>query len=426
MILLWMTLGLLALLALRVPVGFALLVPSLAYVVFDPTASLRIAVQQTVSGVDTFPLLAVPMFILLGNLANASGMTDRVYAAALAFLAHIRGSLGYVNVATSFGFSWMSGTAMADAAAMGRVQAPAMIARGYPAPFTLGVTGASSLISPLIPPSIPAILYATTAGVSVGAMFVAGILPALLLVAALCLMVWWQMRKKEHLREPRSGWPARMRALLAALPAAGAAVIILGGILSGVTTPTEASAAGVLYLFVVALVTRAIDGRALYTVLLRTVETSGAVLLVIASAALFGWVLARERTPQAAADLMLGLTDHPLAFLALVCVLLFVVGAVLEPGAAILIVVPVLAPIADGYGIDPLHFAVVVILTLIIGLLTPPVGLVLFVLSGVTGESVPTVIRGVLPFFVPMVTVLLFVVLVPSLSTWLPSALGFL
>lgn len=426
MTLLWMTLGLLSLLALRVPVGFALLVPSLVYVVFDPTASLRIAVQQTVSGVDTFPLLAVPMFILLGNLANASGMTDRVYAAALAFLSHIRGSLGYVNVATSFGFSWMSGTAMADAAAMGRVQAPAMIARGYPAPFTLGVTGASSLISPLIPPSIPAILYATTAGVSVGAMFVAGVLPALLLVAALCLMVWWQMRKKQHLREPRSGWPARMRALLGALPAAGAAVIILGGILSGVTTPTEASAAGVLYLLVVALITRAVDGRSLYDVLLRTVETSGAVLLVIASAALFGWVLAREQTPQAAADLMLGLTDHPLAFLALVCVLLFVVGAVLEPGAAILIVVPVLTPIADGYGIDPLQFAVVVILTLIIGLLTPPVGLVLFVLSGVTGESVPTVIRGVLPFFVPMVTVLLFVVLMPSLSTWLPSTLGFL
>lgn len=425
MTLLWMTLVLLLLLALRVPVGFALLVPSLLYVALDPTASLKIAVQQTISGVNTFPLLAVPMFILLGNLANVSGLTDRVYAAALAFLSHVRGSLGYVNVATSFGFSWMSGMAMADVAAMGRVQAPAMIARGYPTPFTLGVTGASSLISPLIPPSIPAILYATTAGVSVGAMFVAGIVPALLLAATLCLMVWWQMRHKDHLREPKAGWGVRLRALLAALPAAGAAVILLGGILSGVTTPTEASAAGVLYLFILVVINRGFTFRKLYNVLLRTVETSGSVLLVIASAALFGWVLARERTPQAAADLMLGLTENPVVFLALVCVLLFVVGAVLEPGAAILIVVPVLAPVADSYGIDPLHFAVVVILTLIIGLLTPPVGLVLFVLSGVTGESVPTVIRGVLPFFIPMVTVLLLVVLVPQFSTWLPAALGF-
>jgi len=349
-----------------------------------------------------------------------------VYAAALAFLAHIRGSLGYVNVVTSFGFSWMSGTAMADAAAMGRVQVPAMIKRGYPEPFTIGVTAASSLISPLIPPSIPAIIYATTAGVSVGAMFVAGIAPAILLVTALCLMVWWHTRKKDHLREPRAGWGVRLRALLTALPAAGAAVIILGGILGGVTTPTEASAAGVLYLFTVALISRELTRRKIRDVLLRTVETSGSVLIIIASAALFGWVLAREQAPQAAADLMLELTESPILFLVLVCLLLFVVGAVLEPSAAILIVVPVLAPVADSYGIDPLHFAVVVILNLIIGLLTPPVGLILFILSGVTGSPVSTVIRGVLPFFVPMASVLLLVVLVPALSTWLPQALGFL
>lgn len=426
MTLLWMTLALLVLLFLRVPVAFALLIPSLAYVVLDPTASLTIAVQQTVSGVNSFALLAVPMFILLGNLANASGVTDRVYEAALAFLGRLRGSLGYVNVATSFGFSWMSGAALADAAAMGRVQVPAMVRRGYPASFSIGVTGASSLVAPLIPPSIPAIVYAVTAGVSVGALFVAGIVPALLLVTALCAMVWWNMRKREDLREEKASWGRRLRALTAALPALGAAVVILGSILTGAATPTEASAAGVLYLFVLCLVYRRLNGRKLYDVLLQTVETAGSVMLIVAAAALFGWVLARERAPQAAADLMLGLTDHPVVFLLLVCLLLFVVGAVLEPTAAILIVVPVLAPAAETYGIDPVHFAVVVILNLILGLLTPPVGLVLFVLSSVTERPVSEVIRSVLPFFVPMTLVLLLVTFFPVFSTWLPSVLGFL
>lgn len=425
MTLLWMTLGLLALLSLRVPVAFALLIPSLVYVVVNPTASLTIAVQQTVSGVNTFPLLAVPMFILLGCLANASGITDRVYATALAFLGRLRGSLGYVNVATSFGFSWMSGAAIADAAAMGRVQVPAMIKRGYPAGFSIGITGASSLIAPLIPPSIPAIIYAVTAGVSIGALFVAGIVPALLLVAALCAMVWWKMRKEHHLREERASWKHRLRTLWWSLPALGAAVVILGSILSGAATPTEASAAGVLYLFLLCLAYRQITLANLRTVLIQTVETAGSVLIIVASAALFGWVLARERAPQIAADLILGLTDQPIVFLILVCVLLFAVGAVLEPTAAILIVVPVLAPAAAIYGIDPIHFAVVVILNLIIGLLTPPVGLVLFVLSSVTERPVTEVIRGVLPFFLPMILVLILVTFFPVFSTWLPGVLGF-
>ncbi|WP_139318447.1 TRAP transporter large permease subunit, partial [Kocuria sp. CNJ-770] len=203
MTLLLMLIGLLLLLALRVPVSFALLIPSLVYVISDPALDMGTAVQQTVSGVDSFAILAVPMFILLGNLANVSGVTDKLYDAAVAAIGHLRGSLGYVNVATSFGFSWMSGAAIADAAAMGRVQVPAMVQRGYKPEFALGVTGASSLIAPMIPPSIPAIIYAVTAGVSVGALFMAGVVPALVLVAALCTTVWFLTRKQEELRLPR-------------------------------------------------------------------------------------------------------------------------------------------------------------------------------------------------------------------------------
>lgn len=426
MTLLLMLFGLLLLLALRVPVSFALLIPSLVYVVSQPSLTMGTAVQQTVSGVDSFAILAVPMFILLGNLANVSGVTDKLYDAAVAAIGHLRGSLGYVNVATSFGFSWMSGAAIADAAAMGRVQVPAMVQRGYKPEFALGVTGASSLIAPMIPPSIPAIIYAVTAGVSVGALFMAGIVPALVLVTALCVTVWFLTRKQEELRLPRSSWGTRGRAAVAALPALGSAVVILGGILSGVFTPTEASGIGVIYILVLALAYKAMTWRKMYRTLLTTVETSGSVLLIVAAAALFGWVLAREEAPQAAANLILDLTNQPIVFLILVNVLLLIVGCVLEPTAAILILVPVLAPVAETFGIDPVHLGIMMIFNLLIGLITPPVGLVLFVLSSVTRAPVPTVIKGILPFFAPMVVTLLVITFLPVMTLGLPTILGFL
>jgi len=417
--------GLLLLLALRVPVAISLLVPSLVYVLLDPTATLGIAVQRTVSGVNSFAILAVPLFILLGNLANVSGISDRLYTTAIAFLGHIRGSLGYVNIATSFGFSWMSGAAIADAAAMGKIQVPAMKKRGYSEEFSLGITGASSMIAPMIPPSIPAIIYAVTAGVSVGALFMAGILPALVLIACLCAMVWWLMRRQRHLVLPKSTWAVRGRSLLGALPAMGSAVIILGGILSGVFTPTEAAGVGVLYIFVIALIYGSLTWRNIYRILLGSVETTGSVLLIVASAALFGWVLAREQAPQLAAEFILNFTSSPIVFLILVNVLLLVIGAVLEPTAAILILVPVLGPVAETFGISPVHFGIVVIFNLLIGLLTPPVGLVLFVLSSVTNVPVTRVIKGVIPFFIPMLATLVIITFVPALSLWLPALLGF-
>src|SRR5690606_1906116 len=238
-----------------------------------------LAAQQTASGVFDFAILAVPMFILLGNLANVSGATDRLFDAATSAIGHVRGSLGYVNIATSFGFSWMSGAAISDAAAMGRIQVPAMKQRGYKEEFSLGITGASSLIAPMIPPSIPAIIYAVTAGVSVDALFMAGIIPALILILCLAFMVWWLTRTEHHLTLPKASWGERGRSLLAALPAFGAGVVILGGILSGIFTPTEASGIGVLYIFILALIYGSLTWRKTYRILLGSVETSGSVLL---------------------------------------------------------------------------------------------------------------------------------------------------
>ncbi|WP_193105470.1 TRAP transporter large permease [Brachybacterium sp. FME24] len=424
MVLLIMFAALLVLLALRVPVWIALLIPSIVYIIVDDTATAALAAQQTASGVFDFALLAVPMFILLGNLANVSGATDRLFNAATSAIGHVRGSLGYVNIATSFGFSWMSGAAISDAAAMGRIQVPAMKQRGYPEGFALGITGASSLIAPMIPPSIPAIIYAVTAGLSVSSLFMAGIVPALVLVVVLCVMVWVLMRKRDDLRLEKPPMATRVKDVTKALPVAGAAVIILGGILSGIVTPTEASALGVAYVAILAICYRTLNGKTLGRIAASTVETTGSVLIIVTSASLFGWVLAREQAPQVMTELILQITDRPLVFLLLVNVLLLVVGAVLEPTAAILILVPVLAPIADVYGIDPTHFAVMMIFNLMLGLLTPPVGLVLFVLSSVTKVPVTRVIKGVLPFFGPMLVVLLLITFIPLISTWLPGLVG--
>ncbi|GAA0035488.1 TRAP transporter large permease [Brevibacterium casei] len=425
MTLLLMLLALLILLALRVPVGIALLVPSIIYIAFDPSSSPALAVQQATSGVFDFAILAVPMFILLGNLANISGATDRLYDAAVAAIGHVRGSLGYVNILTSFGFSWVSGAAISDAAAMGRIQVPAMIRRGYPVGLSLGVTGASSLIAPMMPPSIPAIIYAVTAGVSVGALFVAGIVPAVLLVITLSIMCWFLTRKREDLRLPKADLGERVRSGLRALPPVGAAVVILGGILSGVFTPTEASAVGVAYIGILAIVYGNFTWPKVRHALVTAVETTGGVLIIVAGAALFGWVLAREQAPQLAADVLLSITDRPIVFLILVNVLLLIIGCVLEPTSAILILVPVLLPVAEVFGLSPVHFGIMIIFNLLIGLLTPPVGLVLFVLSSVTKYPVTTVIKGTLPFFVPMLATLVLISVVPFLSLWLPSLLGY-
>ncbi len=425
MTLLIMFLALLVLLALRVPVAVALFVPSLFYILFvDPTANLALAAQQSVSGVFDFAILAVPMFVLLGNLANVSGATDKLYDAAVSLLGHVRGSLGYVNILTSFGFSWISGAAISDAAAMGRIQVPSMIRRGYPVGFSLGLTGASSLIAPMMPPSIPAIIYAVTAGVSVGALFIAGILPAIVLVLALSAMVWWLTRKREDLRLEKASWSERGRLVLKALPAAGAAVVILGGILSGVFTPTEASAVGVLYIAILAICYGNLGWRKLRYALTTSVETTGGILIIVAAASLFGWVLAREQAPQLAAQLLLQITDRPIVFLILINILLLIVGAVLEPTSAILILTPVLVPVAEAFGLSPIHFGTMMIFNLMIGLLTPPVGLVLFVLSSVTKQPVTTVIRGSLPFFFPMLATLILIAVVPAISLWLPGVLG--
>jgi tripartite ATP-independent transporter DctM subunit len=412
------------LLMLRVPVAFALLVPSLGYFYLqNGMRALESMVPYALTGINSFPLLAVPLFILMGNLANATRVTEKLFSMAAAWIGHVRGSLGYVNVLVSFGFSWMSGAALADSAGLGKIEVPEMKRRGYDEKFAVGITGASAIIGPIMPPSIPAVLYAVAGGVSLGGLLIAGVLPAFLLVIALSISVYIYARNKPELREPKTSRRFRLRATLTALPSLMAPVILVGGILAGVFTPTEAAAVAASYLLLLGFVQRTLSVRSLYRVMLESAITTASVLFIVAVASLFGRVVAFERGPQMLADAMTSVSDNPVVFLLMINLMVLLVGMILEPASAILILVPVLLPVAAVYGISPLHFGSIVILNLMIGLITPPIGMILYVLSSVTDIPVSKVLRGTSPFLPALLAVLLIITYVPFFTTYLPSRL---
>jgi len=425
--------GMLILMAIRVPVAHAMLFPCLLYAGMSPDITLGVALQRTVAGINSFPLLAVPLFIMTGYLANAAGLSQRIFQLLEILFRRLPGRLAYVNVGSSVMFSWMSGAAIADAAGLGAVLVPAMRKEGYDEGFSLGLTGASSMIGPIMPPSIPAIIYAVTAGVSVGGLFFAGVIPATILALVLCVHVFAHVRRHPlpaptlppaNEKAAPQGSIGILRSIVVTMPVLFTPVIILGGILGGVFTPTEAAAAAVMYMLVLGVCYRSLSLREFGTVLLKTSATTGSILLIVASASLFGWIIAREQGPQMVAEALLRLTENPYVFLLLVNVFLLLVGMLLEPTAALLICVPVLLPVATEFGIDPLHLGVVMILNLVIGLITPPVGLVLYVLSSVTGAEMPVIMRGIAPFLLPLMVTLWFVTFVPAVSLWLPGWLG--
>ena len=416
--------AMMVLLFIRVPVAISMLLPCLVYVAWSPDITLGVALQRCMASINSFPLLAVPLFVMTGYLSNAGGLADRLFRMLLCLFGKIPGSLGYVNVISSLLFSWMSGAAIADAAGLGSVLVPAMKKRGYDEGFALGLTGASSLIGPIMPPSIPAIMYAVTAGVSVGSLFFAGVLPALVLTAILCVFVFVDARRNPLRDEAAAPQIPLKSAVLAALPVLLTPVIILGGILGGVFTPTEAAAAAVMWVLFLSVCYRSLSFKGFHDVLVKTASTTGTIMLIVAAAGLFGWVIAREQGPQAVTQAMLSLTDNPYVFLLLINVALLLTGMLLEPVAGLLITVPVLLPAAIEFGIDPLQLGIIMILNLVLGLLTPPVGLVLYVLSSVTGASVQKVIRGTVPFLIPLLITLLLITYVPAFSLWLPGFLA--
>ncbi|MDG4825247.1 TRAP transporter large permease [Asanoa sp. WMMD1127] len=412
------------LLLIRVPVGLAFIGPSLWWALADGTSN-GFALKTTFDGLNSFPLLAVPLFILVGVMANRLGIADRLYEFCLAALGRVRGNLAYVNVGSAVGFSWMSGSALADVAGLGKLQIPQMVKAGYPFGFAAGLTASSSLISPVMPPSIPAVIYAATATVSTGALFAASVIPAFIMAAGLCVYIFfWTARRPDLAAVPFD----RSRFARASVGAVGpilTPVILLGGILSGLFTPTEAASVAVLYMLVLGVVYRTLRVRLLLQALRETAVITGGIALILGAAALLGLILTRARVSQNVAEFLTSVSENPIVFMILVNVILLVLGALIDATAIILVTVPVLLPIAIDLGIDPVYFGVVMIINLMIGLLTPPVGSVLYITSSVTGRPVDLVFRGVAPFLVPLVAVLVLISAFPDLALWLPGVLGF-
>jgi tripartite ATP-independent transporter DctM subunit len=381
-----------------------------------------IAIQQMVSGIDSFPILAVPFFVLAGNLMNAGTITDRLYAFAHSLVGHWRGGLGHVNIIGSVIFSGMSGTAVADASGLGQIEVKAMRDRGYDVDFAVGVSAASATMGPVIPPSLPMVVYGFSASVSVGQLFVAGIVPGLLMAAALHIMVAWYARRRSYPVEPRANWTERYHALIKSFPALVMPAIIMGGIILGITTPTEAAAVASAYALVICVfLYRSLDLAQFLRVMRESFETTSTVMLMVGASTLFGWILVRENAAREFTEFMLIYASSPAGALIILNVILLVAGMFLETIAVILIAVPIFMPVVKQFGIDPVQFGIVMVLNLMIGLMTPPVGLLLFVMSKVGGIDFWRTFRACAPFLLPIGIVLLIVTFAPWVSLALPT-----
>jgi tripartite ATP-independent transporter DctM subunit len=405
-----------------VPVAIALGGSSLLFVLITGQVPDVVVVHRMVNGVDSFPLLAVPFFILAGSLMNAVGITNRIFAFATACVGWMPGGLGHVNIGASVIFAGMSGAAVADAGGLGTIEIKAMRDAGYDADFSVGVTAASSTIGPIIPPSLPMVIYGVMASTSIGQLFAAGFIPGLLMAGSLMLMVAWFAHKRNYPRDASFSfkvlWVTFKRAFMSLLTP----IIIVGGILTGIFTPTEAATGAVGWALFLGLVWyRTLNFRRFVRVSMETIETTAIILLIVAGASIFAWLLTSNRVTEHFVAMITGLTDNPILVLLILNLVLFVVGFFMETVAAITILVPVLLPVAVQVGIDPVHFGVIMVLNLMIGLLTPPVGMVLYVLSRVSGVSFERCTRATLPFIIPLVVVLLLVTFFPQFSMWLPT-----
>jgi tripartite ATP-independent transporter DctM subunit len=410
------------LLALGAPIFVALGGASLFFTHFLSTVPNFVVLHRMAGGVDSFPLLAVPFFILAGNLMNTAGITNRIYDFATAAVGWLRGGLGHVNVVGSVIFAGMSGTAVADAGGLGTIEIKAMRDHGYHDEFAVGITAASSTIGPIIPPSLPMVVFGVMANASIGQLFAAGVIPGLLMAAAMMVYVTWYAHHHGIGRDQAFRLGILGRSFIAAIPALLTPIIIIGGMSSGVFTPTEAAIAACAWALLLGVfLYRSLSWKHFYRISMETIETTASVLVIVGAASLFGWVLTTTRVTESVAATLLGITTDPLLILLIINLLLLVVGCFMETIAAISILVPVFMPIVEKVGIDPVQFGVVMVLNLMIGLLTPPVGMVLFVLSRVAKLSFDRTVMAVLPFLIPLLVVLALISLFPTLTLYLPT-----
>ena len=448
-----------------IPVAIAMAGSALIYIWWTGNLPPFVVIHRMVSGIDSFPLLAVPFFILAGNLMNNAGITNRIYNYALALVGWMKGGLGHVNVVGSVIFSGMSGTAIADAAGLGTIEIKAMTDHGYSKEFAVGVTAASATLGPIIPPSLPFVIYGMMANVSIGALFLAGILPGLMMAALMMATVAYYAHKNGWGADIKFEWPRIVKALIETavvivwpvviwllvtqfgLPAQATVIVglvvlfaadkffnfqavlpvmtpvlLIGGMTTGIFTPTEGAIAACIWAMVLGMAWyRTLSWKMFVKVSMDTVETTATVLFIVAAASIFGWMLTATGVTAAIAEWVLNFTKEPWVFLLLANLLMLFVGCFLETTAAITILVPILVPICQLLGIDLVHFGLVMVLNLMIGLLHPPMGMVLFVLARIANLSVERTTIAILPWLVSLLVSLAIITYVPSVSLWLPK-----
>jgi TRAP-type C4-dicarboxylate transport system permease large subunit len=459
--------GFLILMLLGVPVAVSMAVASVAYLLIYNVAPDLIAAQRMIAGVESFPLLAVPFFILAGNLMNIAGVTGRIYTFALALVGWMKGGLAQVNIIGSVIFSGMSGTALADAAGIGTIEIKAMKDHGYPIDAAVGVTAASATLGPIFPPSLPFVIYGMMANVSIGALFMAGIVPGVVMTLLMMITVavfayrrgWGSDTPFSLVKLGEASLEILVVALVpfaiyllmlvglsinvavlislvvlvaldwyfdfSAVMALMTPIILIGGMTMGWFTPTEAAMAAVIWSLFLGLVRyRTMTIPALAKASFDTIETTASVLFIVTAASIFAWLLTVSQAATVFSNSIFALTDNKWVFLILVNILMLVVGCFLDTIAAITILVPILLPVAARYGVDPVHFGLVMTLNLMIGLLHPPLGMVLFVLSRVAKLSVERTTMAILPWLVPLLVALLIITFVPAITLWLPQQAG--
>jgi C4-dicarboxylate transporter, DctM subunit len=412
-----------AFLIVGVPIALALGLACTAFLWWSGNLDLLAAFpQRMIAGVDQFVLLSIPLFIVAGQLMNSGGITERIVRFSQAMVGHLPGGLSQVNVVSNMLFSGISGSATAEVSALGSVLIPAMIREGYPARYAAAFTAVTSVLGPIIPPSITMIVYGVLTGTSIAKLFIAGIVPGILIGLSFMLYAHWMAKRRGFAVSARVPWPEKWVAIWQALPALALPLIILGGILTGAFTPTESAAIAVLYAVVLSgLFYKMLTWEGLWKALVDTAMVSAAIMFIVGVASMVGFVLSFEQVPAKLAKAMLAITTDKTLLLLLINLVLLVLGLFLEPISIMILTMPVLITLVKTLGVDLVHFGMIVTLNVVIGLVTPPVGLCLFVVSAISGVKLEELSIAALPMIGICVAILVLITFVPQLSLWLPN-----
>ncbi len=410
------------LLATGLPIAVSMGIPSALYLMMANIPPSQL-IQRMVTSLNSFPMLAVPLFILAAGMMNSSGITERLFEFAKLLVGRMKGGLAQVNIVASLIFSGISGAALADVGGLGNIEIEAMDKQNYPRTHSAAITAASAVIGPIFPPSIPLIIYGAAAETSSMRLLIAGILPALVIAMALMVQVGFFARKFNYPRgvERKFSFAEIMTITKRGLPSMLMPVIMMGGMLSGWFSPTEVAAIAVAYAIVLSLAYKELTLATFIKTCIETLRSTASVLFIVASAAIFAWVLTVEQMPQQVSALMLSITDNPIILLMLANVVLLVAGMFLESTAAIMILTPILLPPLVAAGVDPVHFGLVMVFNLMIGMITPPVGMSVYMLSPIVGLPVGKVFKAVLPYLASLLVALVVLTYVPQISLWLPN-----